>query len=156
MCTTIRDVRTSTQLRSKGEKFLKCPRCDQFEWLDLAIAGCKKEKSEPKKLVSEEEAKESSSSKSNSNLKLNIEVQSFQSGLTVWNFCLDPGFGGGASGGLFCFVALAIFGGAPESLFSFSGAWVALEGFVVAFVGIVTVEHAALVLALVLGCDDAG
>ncbi|KAF9588168.1 hypothetical protein IFM89_007857 [Coptis chinensis] len=74
MCTTIRDVMTSTQLRSKGEKFLKCPRCDEFKWLEVAIAGCKKEKSEPKKLVFEEEAKESSSSKSNSNLKLNIEL----------------------------------------------------------------------------------
>ncbi|KAF9623111.1 hypothetical protein IFM89_037513 [Coptis chinensis] len=73
MCTTIRDVRTSTQLRSKGEKFLKCPRCDEFEWLEVAIAGCKKEKSEPKKLVFEEKAKESSTSKSNSNLKLNID-----------------------------------------------------------------------------------
>ncbi|KAF9605096.1 hypothetical protein IFM89_013766 [Coptis chinensis] len=37
-------------------------------------ARCKKEKSEPKKLVFEEEAKESSSSKSNSNLELNIEL----------------------------------------------------------------------------------
>ncbi|KAF9601997.1 hypothetical protein IFM89_024543 [Coptis chinensis] len=74
MCTTIRNARTSTQRRSKGKKFLKCPRCDQFQWWEVAIAGCKKEKSKLKKLVFEEEAKESASSKSNSNLKLNIEL----------------------------------------------------------------------------------
>ncbi|KAF9615282.1 hypothetical protein IFM89_022609 [Coptis chinensis] len=65
------------------KRFIKCQKCESAQWLDDLMGnssdkpndlGCKKEKSEPKKLVFEKEAKESSSSKSNSNLKLNIEL----------------------------------------------------------------------------------